>query len=192
MRPEFDFCGRSCRTNRYEVLFCDEVDDDVVVLVQDVMARIHDELDEVVEVLVMRKGLEYVGPNKGGPNNQHERFFSVKVGEGGDGNLLHSGSDRRTESHLLLCGRIVNDRVPATTVLLPRTSQHVPPGNLVAFLHWGIPNDDERKGLVERVRPGNLHHVLNSNHLFFFAVLLPSSSALDFCVLLYLFFVPCV
>jgi hypothetical protein len=189
--PEFDFRGRSCRTNRYEFLFCDKADDDVVVLVQDVMARIHDELDEVVEVLVMRKGLEYVGPKRGEPNNQHERLFSVKVGEGGDGNLLHRGSDRRTESHLLLCGRIVDDRVPAMTVLLPRTSQHVPPGNSVAFLHWGIPNDDERKGLVERVRPSNLHHVLDSNHLLFFSLFAASFSALDFCVL-YLFFVPCV
>jgi hypothetical protein len=72
-RPEFDFRGRSCRTNRYEVLFCDKADDDVVVLVQDVMARIHDELDEVVEVLVMRKGLEYVGPNRGEPNKQPTR-----------------------------------------------------------------------------------------------------------------------
>jgi hypothetical protein len=145
------------------------------------MARIHDELDEVVEVLVMRKGLEYMGPNTGEPNNQHEWFFSVEVGEGGDGNLLHRGLDRRTESHLLLCGRIVDDRVPATTGLLPRTSQHVPPGNLVAFLHWGVPNDDERKGLAKRVRPSNLHHVLDSNHLlFFFAVCCPRSLLLIF------------
>jgi hypothetical protein len=31
------------------------------------MARIHDELDEVVEVLVMRKGLEYMGLTKANP-----------------------------------------------------------------------------------------------------------------------------
>jgi hypothetical protein len=110
------------------------------------------QLDEVVEVLVMRKSLKDMGPNKGEHNNQHERFLSVEVGEGDDGHLLHRGSDHQTESHLLLCGRIVDDRVPATTRLLPRTSQHVPPGNLVAFLHWGIPNDDKRKGLVEQVR----------------------------------------
>jgi hypothetical protein len=118
----------------------------------------------------MRKGLEDMGPNQGEPNNQDERFLSVEVGEGGDGNLIHRGSDSQTESHLLLWGRIVDDRVPATTGLLPRTTQHVPPGNSVAFLHWGIPNNDERKGLVERVRHSNLHHVLNSNHLLFFSL----------------------
>jgi hypothetical protein len=42
-RPIFDFCGRSYCTDRYEALFRDEADNDVVVLVQDVMARIHDE-----------------------------------------------------------------------------------------------------------------------------------------------------
>ena len=61
----------------------------------------------------------------------------------------------------------------------------VPPGNSVAFLHWGIPNDDEGKRLVQRVRPGNLHHVLDSNHLLFFCCLLLSFSAVNFCVLPY-------
>jgi hypothetical protein len=77
--PEFDFRGGSCRIGLYEALFRDKVDDNVVVLVQDLMACIHDKLDEVVEVHVMRKGLKDMGPNKGEPNNQHEWFLSVEV-----------------------------------------------------------------------------------------------------------------
>lgn len=64
-RPEFDFCGQSCRTGRYEALFRNEADDDVVVLLQNAMACIHDKLDKVVKVLVTQKGLYDMGPIKG-------------------------------------------------------------------------------------------------------------------------------
>jgi hypothetical protein len=82
-----------------------------------IMARIHDELDKVVKVFTMRKGLEDMGPKEGKPDNQHERFLGIKVGEGGD------SSDRQTESRLLPGGRIVDDRVPVSTYIAHASRQ---------------------------------------------------------------------
>ena len=186
-RPELYFRPYFRRTDWYKALLRDEADDVGVVVVQDDMARIHDELDEVVEVFATRKGVEDMGPKEGKANNQHERLLGVEVGEGGDRDLLHRGSDRGTESRLLPGGRIVNVGVPVMVPLLavlPDT-EDVPPSNSVTFLDRGIPNNDERKGLVGRVHSDHLHHVLDLNHPFAFP------SFLYCCVPFYSFVVPC-
>ena len=71
------------RTNWREVLLCSQANNHIVVRVQDVMAHVHDELDEVIEVFAMRKDLENTGPQKGEGDNQREAFFPVlELGEG--------------------------------------------------------------------------------------------------------------
>ena len=68
-------------------------------------------LNEVIKVFAMWKGLDDMGAKEGEANNQRERLLGVEVEEGGDRDLLHHGSDRQTESRLLLGRRIAEERV---------------------------------------------------------------------------------
>jgi hypothetical protein len=173
---------RRSRTDRCETLLPHEESDRAVVpRIQHAMARIRDEIHPVCHTFRTRKGLEKSGLEKSGSlvrefDHHCQRFVAVEVWKVGNSELLHRGSDRRTQCSLLHCGRIFDER-DRMMIRLSQHTEQVPPAHFVWFLHRRLPNDHKGKGPV---RPVYLHHIYHCHHFCF--SLLSSWSLIDCCV----------
>jgi hypothetical protein len=171
-------------TNGREGLLSGQLDNDGVVLVKYLVARVHEELYHVVQVLAMRKGLD--GANRMGTEELHLNKKRTTCREVGDVSrepqLSQRGLHRSPVAGLVSGGGVVEVGAARTVAMgAPSTQEETPPGDSHAPLDRRVPDHREGEGgrggggsdkLHHRFHAPNVLLLLSRNartHCFFFS-----------------------
>jgi hypothetical protein len=168
-------------TNRREGLLSGQLDNRSVVLVEYLVARVHEELYHVVQVLATRKGLD--GANRMGTEELHLNKKGTtcrKVGEVSREPQLSQRSLHRSAVAGLISGGGVIEVGAAGTVAMgaPSTQEETPPGDSHAPLDRRVPDHREGEGGRGHGGSDKLHHRFHALNILL--LLSPSARTLRF------------